>query len=126
MPEHYYLRQDSLKAAIRSMENGLYLDSKNFNARRYLARLYESTNSPWMSIWTLEQGISVGSGIAELQMDLAEIYFKQKRFNEALEHYQKAMRAGSIAARIGIENIGHAFYNQGDSLRADAVYKMLR
>lgn len=123
---YYYLQQDSLKAAIRSMENGLYLDSKNFNARRYLARLYESGNSPWMSIWTLEQGIAAGSGVADLQMDLAEIYFKQKRFGEALEHYQKAMKAGSAAARIGIENVGHAFYNQGDSLQAEAAYKMLR
>jgi len=123
---YYYLQQDSLKAAIRSMENGLYLDSKNYSARRYLANLYERGNSPWMSIWTLEQGISVGKGVAELQLDLAEIYFKQKRFNEALEHYQKAMKAGSVSARIGIENVGHAFYNQGDTLQAESAYKMLR
>ena len=123
---YYYLRQDSLKASIRSMENGLYLDSKNYNARRYLAGLYEKGNSPWMAIWTLEQGIAAGSGLKELEIDLAEIYFKQKRYGEALEHYQKAMKAGSSAARIGIENVGHAFYNQGDSLQAEAAYKMLR
>ena len=123
---YYHLQQDSLKAAIRSMENGLYLDGKNFNARRYLASLYENSNSPWMAIWTLEQGLAVGSGIAALQMDLAEIYFKQKRFGEALEHYQKAMQAGSGTARIGIENVGHAFYNQGDTLQAEAVYRILR
>jgi len=123
---YYYLQQDSLKAAIRSMENGLYLDGKNSSARRYLAGLYEKGDSPWMAIWTLEQGISMGSGIAELEMDLAEIYFKQKRLSEALEHYQKAMKAGSAAARIGIENVGHAFYNQGDSQQAEAAYKALR
>ncbi|MCL2282552.1 MAG: tetratricopeptide repeat protein, partial [Fibromonadales bacterium] len=123
---YYYQQQDSLKAAIRSMENGLYLDNRNFSARRYLANLYEKSNSPWMAIWTLEQGIATGSGVAVLEMDLAEIYFKQKRFGEALEHYQKAMKAGSTSARIGIENVGHAFYNQGDSLQAEAAYKMLR
>jgi len=123
---YYYQQQDSLKAAIRSMENGLYLDSKNSSARRYLAGLYEKGNSPWMAIWTLEQGIAAGGGIAELEMDLAEIYFKQKRLSEALDHYQKAMKAGSAAARIGVENVGHAFYNQGDSLQAEAAYKMLR
>jgi len=123
---YYYLQQDSLKAAIRSMENGLYLDSKNYSARRYLAGLYESGNSPWMAIWTLEQGIAIGSGVKELEIDLAEIYFKQKRYGEALEHYQRAMKAGSATARIGIENVGHAFYNQGDTLQAQAAYKMLR
>ncbi|MCL2101215.1 MAG: tetratricopeptide repeat protein [Fibromonadales bacterium] len=123
---YYYLQQDSLKAAIRSMENGLYLDSKNYNARRYLASLYESANSPWMAIWTLEQGIASGLGIRELEMDLAEIYFKQKRFGEALAHYQKAMKAGSAAARIGIENVGNAFYNLGDTLQAESTYRMLR
>jgi tetratricopeptide (TPR) repeat protein len=123
---HYYLQQDSLKAAIRSMENGLYLDSKNFNARRYLAELYKKNNSPWMAIWTLEQGVAIGDGARELEIDLAEIYFKQNRYAEALEHYQKAMKAGNSAARTGIENVGHAFYNQGDSLRAEAAYKMLK
>ncbi|MDR2581998.1 MAG: tetratricopeptide repeat protein [Fibromonadaceae bacterium] len=123
---YYYLQQDSLKAAIRSMENGLYLDSKNYSARRYLAGLYENGNSPWMAIWTLEQGIAIGKGLKELEMDLAEIYFKQKRYGEALEHYQRAMKAGSATARIGIENVGHAFYNQGDTLQAQAAYKMLR
>jgi len=123
---YYYLQQDSLKAAIRSMENGLYLDGKNFSARRYLANLYEKGNSPWMAIWTLEQGISVGKGLRELEMDLAEIYFKQERYNEALEHYQKALKAGNPSARIGIENVGHALYNQGDSLQAENAYRMLR
>ena len=123
---YYYLQQDSLKAAIRSMENGLYLDSKNFNARIYLAELYEKANSPWMAIWTLEQGIAAGVGFRELEMNLAEIYFKQRRYAEALGHYQKAMKAGNSGARIGIENVGHAFYNQGDSLQAEAAYKMLR
>ncbi|MDR3001683.1 MAG: tetratricopeptide repeat protein [Fibromonadaceae bacterium] len=123
---YYYLQQDSLKAAIRSMENGLYLDSKNYNARRYLAGLYENANSPWMAIWTLEQGIATGSGVRELEMDLAEIYFKQKRLGEALTHYQKALRAGSAAARTGIENVGNAFYNLGDTLQAESAYRMLR
>jgi len=123
---YYYLQRDSLKAAIRSMENGLYLDSKNFNARIYLAELYEKVNSPWMAIWTLEQGIAAGVGLKELEMGLAEIYFKQKRYAEALGHYQKAMKAGNSGARIGIENVGHAFYNQGDSLQAEAAYRMLR
>jgi tetratricopeptide (TPR) repeat protein len=123
---YYYLQQDSLKAAIRSMENGLYMDSKNFNARIYLAELYEKANSPWMAIWTLEQGIVAGDGFRELEMVLAEIYFKQKRYTEALKHYQKAMKSGNPAARIGIENVGHAFYNQGDNLQAEAAYKMLR
>jgi tetratricopeptide (TPR) repeat protein len=123
---YYYLQRDSLKAAIRSMENGLYLDSKNFNARIYLAELYEKNNSPWMAIWTLEQGIATGNELRELEMNLAEIYFKQKRYAEALGHYQKAMKAGNSGARIGIENVGHAFYNQGDSLQAEAAYGMLR
>ncbi|MDR0516554.1 MAG: tetratricopeptide repeat protein [Fibromonadaceae bacterium] len=123
---YYYLQQDSIKAAIRSMENGLYLDNQNFNARRYLASHYERGNSPWMAIWTLEQGIALGSGLRELEMDLAEIYFKQKRYSEALEHYHKAFKAGNSLARTGIENVGHAFFNQGDSLQAEKAYKMLR
>jgi tetratricopeptide (TPR) repeat protein len=123
---YYYLQQDSIKAAIRSMENGLYLDSKNSGARRYLASLYEKGNSPWMAIWTLEQGIAAGGGLRELEMDLAEVYFKQKRYSEALEHYQKALKAGNSLARTGIENVGHAFFNQGDSLQAHKAYNMLR
>jgi tetratricopeptide (TPR) repeat protein len=123
---YYYLQQDSLKAAIRSMENGLYLDGKNYNARRYLAELYNKNNSPWMAIWTLEQGIAAGSGVRDLEIALAEIYFKQKRYGEALEHYQKAAKAGSSAARIGMENVGHVFYNQGDTLQAEAAYRALR
>lgn len=123
---YYYLQQDSLKASIHAMENGLYLDSKNYNARRYLASLYERNNSPWAAIWILEQGIAIGKGVKELEIDLAEIYFKQKRYNEALAHYEKAMKAGSSVARVGVENIGNMFFNQGDTLQAENVYKLLR
>jgi hypothetical protein len=39
------------------MEDGLLLDPQNVSARRYLAQMYLKANSPWMAIFTIEEGL---------------------------------------------------------------------
>lgn len=122
------LQQDSLKPAITAMEDGLLLNPGNQMARRHLATLYAEQNSPWMSIFTLEQGLS-GKGSREdrdLEVDLGQIYFEQQRFPEALDHFIRAWKYGSTQGRIGAENVGNAWFNLGDSLQAENAYRRVR
>lgn len=122
------LQQDSSKAAIAAMEDGLLLNPGNQMARRHLAFLYAEQNSPWMSIFTLEQGLSSQSSKdnRDLEVELGQIYFDQERYPEALDHFIKAWKSGSTQGRIGAENVGNAWFNLGDSLQAENAYRRVR
>ena len=84
------------------MENGLLMDPENVSARRYLAQMYVQNNSPWMAIFTLEEGLRHNKGKGDLNLDLGQIYFNQKRYDEAFECYMKAWLAGSSQGRLDI------------------------
>lgn len=121
----YYARMDSTKKAIREMESGLLTDPKNTSARRYLAQMYLADDSPWMAIFTLEEGLRFEDGRGLLYVDLGQIYFSQKRYEEALENYLSAWKAGNPQGRIGAENVGNAYYNAGDIAKSQNVYQRI-
>lgn len=123
---HYYRSMDSTRLAMNEMENGLLLDPENVSARRYLSVMYQKANSPWMAIFTLEEGLRHKKGIAELNLDLGQIYFTQKRYDEAFECYMKAWLAGNSQGRIGAENVGHVFSNAGETEKAETLYARIR
>ena len=102
---YYYRSMDSTRLALNEMENGIMMDPENVSARRYLAQMYVKNESPWMAIFTLEEGLRHKKGIADLNLDLGQIYFTQKRYDEAFECYMKAWRAGNSQGRIGAENV---------------------
>jgi tetratricopeptide (TPR) repeat protein len=54
-----------------------------------------------MAIFTLEEGLRHKKGKADLNLDLGQIYFTQKRYDEAFECYMKAWLAGNSQGRIG-------------------------
>ena len=123
---YYYRSMDSTRLALNEMENGIMMDPENVSARRYLAQMYVKNESPWMAIFTLEEGLRHKKGIADLNLDLGQIYFTQKRYDEAFECYMKAWRAGNSQGRIGAENVGHIFSNAGDTEKAETLYARIR
>ena len=123
---YYYRSMDSTRLSLNEMENGLLMDPENVSARRYLAQMYVKENSPWMAIFTLEEGLRHGKGKADLNLDLGQIYFTQKRYDEAFDCYMKAWLAGNSQGRIGAENVGHVFSNAGDTEKAESFYKRIR
>ena len=62
----------------------------------------------------------------DLNLDLGQIYFSQKRYDEAFECYMKAWLAGNSQGRIGAENVGHVYSNAGDTEKAESLYKRIR
>ena len=123
---HYYRNMDSTRLALNEMENGLLLDPENVSARRYLAQMYIRANSPWMAIFTLEEGTRYKKGVGDLYVDLGQIYFNQKRYDEAFECYMKAWLQGKAQGRIGAENVGHIYSNAGDEEKAEVFYRRIR
>lgn len=123
---HYYQNMDSLPKALNAMEDGLLLVPQNIPARRYLAQMYLKANSPWMAIFTLEEGLRYKKENDVLMVDLGQIYFEQKRYDEAFGHFLEAWKLGNSQGRIGAENVGHVWYNAGDRERAELIYKRIR
>lgn len=123
---HFYFEMDSTRRGLNEMEAGLLMDPENVSARRYLARMYLKADEPWMALFILEDGLARKSGKAELYVDMGQIYFAQKRYDEAFEQYFNAWKLGSSQGRIGAENVGHVWYNAGDEAKADSLYKRIR
>ena len=123
---YYYRSMDSTRQSLNEMENGILMDPENVSARRYLAQMYVKNESPWMAIFTLEEGLRHNKGKGDLNLDLGQIYFNQKRYDEAFECYMKAWIAGSSQGRIGAENVGHVYSNAGDTEKAESLYKRIR
>lgn len=123
-----YQQQDSVHQSIRSLEDGLMLNPGQQVARRHLANLYLQGGSPWMALFTLEQGLDKATGNAkhELQVDLGQIYFEQKRLDESFQYFFEAWKSGSSQGRIGAENVANVWFNQGDTLRAEEAYRRIR
>ena len=122
---HYYIQMDSITKAIREMESGLLIDPQNTSARRYLAQMYIKKASPWMAIFTLEEGLRFNKDKDLLYVDLGQIYFSQKRYDEAFENYLLAWKLGNPQGRVGAENVGNAFYNAGDEAQAQTIYQRI-
>lgn len=123
---NYYQSMDSLSKALTAMEDGLLIDPQNVSARRYLAQMYLKANSPWMAVFTIEEGLRYNKEKAVLLVDLGQIYFEQKRYEEAFECFLEAWKLGNSQGRIGAENVGHTWYNAGNQEQAEIIYKRIR
>lgn len=123
---HFYTEMDSTKKALHSMENGLLMMPENVSARRYLAQMYVHAGEPWMALFTLEDGLRYKAGKADLYVDIGQIYFSQKRYDEAFENYLSAWKLGASQGRLGAENVGHIWYNAGEEAKADSLYRRIR
>ncbi len=122
---YYYASMDSIQKAINAMEDGLLMNPDNTQARRYLAQMYLQAEAPWMAIFTLEEGFRFKKNLAELYVDLGQIYFDQKRYDEALEQFINAWKIGSSQGRIGAENVANTWFNAGDEAKANIIYKRI-
>jgi len=122
---HLYMESDSAQAAISVMQDALSLDPENVNARRHLADLFVQTGAPWMAAFTLEEGLEREKE-GKLALDLAQIYFSQERWADALTYYEQAWKYGEISGRTGMENVGHVYFNAGEEAKAEMIYKQIR
>lgn len=122
------LENDRVHMAIRNLEDGLVLAPDHVMARRHLAQLYQEQDSPWMSIFTLKQGLTTvsESDRAQLWVDLGQIYFAQDRHQEALDAFLAAWKLGSAQGRIGAENVAATWYNQNMTEQAEDAWKRIR
>ncbi|NLB63748.1 MAG: tetratricopeptide repeat protein [Fibrobacter sp.] len=123
---YLHLAQDSTRAAMVALEDGLVLKPQHNTARRHLSQLYEDAEMPWMAIFTLEQGLQSNATDRELLVDLGRIFLEQNRYDEALDYFVKAWQQGSVQGRIGAENVGNALYNHGDTLAAEQAWQRVR
>ena len=86
--------------------------------------MYLEDASPWMAIFTLEEGLRFKKDSDQLYVDLGQIYFSQNRFDEALENYMSAWKMGNSQGR-GAENVGNSYYNAGDEAKAQEIYQRI-
>lgn len=122
---HLYLKGEKNKQAIRTMEDALSLSPGDINVRRHLADLFVQEDSPYMAIFTLEQGMDIKAD-KYLALDLAQIFFHQERYDEALKYYQQAWKLGNFSGRVGMENVGNVYFNADQKDKAQVVYDMIK
>lgn len=109
------------KEMRRALEEGLALSPGNSAFRRYLARSWNEDGSPWMAVFVLEEGLGRSDGDSDLRLELANLLFEQKRYDEALRHYSILAKRGDPLGRTGVENVAGTYWNMGDTLRAKEI-----
>lgn len=119
-----YQSEGKLKESISSLESGLALDYKRYNMRRLLASKYLEAKKPWMAVFILEEGLERG-GPASLAIDLADIFIRQQRYEEALDVYKIAHKKKDYRARRGIKNIASFYHNSGNEVRSEQILDWL-
>jgi tetratricopeptide (TPR) repeat protein len=114
------------RKAIRAYEEGLLLAPTRAEYYMRIAGLHERAGDDFLSLLILEQGINAGLQRPDLHLRRGTLFFRQQRYERALEEYRKAYALGSPAGRVGIENVAAAWFNAGKKKEADALIASLR
>lgn len=107
--------------ALKAQEEGLLLDPKQVMQRRALAQNYRFAGKIWLALATLEEGIKIEPMQMDLLVDAGALYFEQKRYNEALEHFERAAKQGSASGKIGMSNVAKIYRSAARLNEAQAV-----
>jgi tetratricopeptide (TPR) repeat protein len=121
----YELDEDP-RRAIRAYEEGLLLDPKRADYYARIAGLHERAGDDFLSLLILEQAIDAGLDRADFRLRRGGIFFRQGRYDRALEEYDRALALGSPQGRTGVENVAAAYFNAGKKKEAEAAMATLR
>ena len=116
----YELDEDP-KRAVRAYEEGLLLDPKRADYYARIAAIHEKAGDDFLALLILEQAIDAGVDRPDFRLRRGGIFFKQARYDHALEEYRRAYALGSPQGRTGIENVAAAYYNAGKKTEAEAA-----
>ena len=123
---YFYLGQlyeldENPQKAVRAYEEGLLLAPKRADYYQRIASIHQRVGDDFLALLTLEQGIRSGIQKPEFYLLRGVIYFRQQRYDHALEEFSKAYALGSPQGRTGVENVAAAYFNAGKKARADSV-----
>lgn len=114
------------RKAVRAYEEGLLLAPKRADYYLRIASIHERAGDEFLSLLILEQGIQAGLERPDFHLRRGTLFFRQQRYDRALEEYRKAYALGSPQGRVGIENVAAAWFNAGKKKEADEVLASLR
>jgi tetratricopeptide (TPR) repeat protein len=116
----YELDEDP-RRAVRAYEEGLLLEPKRAEYYARVAAIHEKAGDDFLALLILEQAIDAGVDRPDFRLRRGGIFFKQARYDRALEEYRRALALGSPQGRTGIENVAAAYFNAGKKKEAEAA-----
>lgn len=114
------------RRAIRTYEEGLSYNPKRKNYWFRVANLHERNGDDFLSLLTMEQAIQAGLNDSELHIRRGVIFFRQQRYEKALDEYRKALSLGSPQGRRGMENVAAAYSNTGNKKKSEEIQNAIR
>ncbi len=128
---YFYLGQlyeldENPQKAIRAYEEGLLLAPKRADYYMRIASIDEKVGDDFLALLVLEQGIRAGIQKPDFYLLRGTIFFKQQRYDHALEEFRKAYALGSPQGRTGMENVAAAYFNEGNKAMGDSVMSAIR
>ena len=113
------------RKAVRAYEEGLLIDPKRTEYYLRIAGIHEKNGDDFLSLLTLENAMRAGIKKPEIRLKRGLIFFRQGRYDRALEEYSAAYALGSQKGRTGIENVVAEYYNAGNKKKAEEAMSAL-
>lgn len=111
------------RKAVRAYEEGLMVDRKRADYILRIAGIHEKNGDDFLALLTLEQAVNAGVKRPDIRLKRGVLFFRQKRYERALEEFKAAYALGSLQGRNGIENVAAAYHNAGDRKRSEAILR---
>jgi tetratricopeptide (TPR) repeat protein len=123
---HFYLGQlyelgGNDRKAVRAYEEGLLIDRRRNDYAIRIAGIHEKNGDDFLALLALETAVKAGQKRPEIHLKRGVLFFKQGRYERALEEFKAAWGLGSIQGRSGIENVAAAYHNAGDRKKAEEI-----
>jgi tetratricopeptide (TPR) repeat protein len=113
------------RKAVRAYEDGLVVDRKRTDYYLRIAGIHEKNGDDFLALLTLEGAVKAGVRKADIHLKRGVLFFRQARYERALEEFQAALALGSLQGRSGIENVAAAYHNAGDKKKAEEILRGL-
>ena len=127
---YFYLGQlyeldENPQKAVWAYEEGLLFAPRRADYYQRIASIHQRAGDDFMALLILEQGIRAGIQKPDFHLVRGTIYFRQQRYDHALEEFRKAYAMGSPQGRTGIENVAAVYFNAGKKARGDSILTAL-
>jgi tetratricopeptide (TPR) repeat protein len=116
-----YELDENPRRAVRAYEEGLLLSPKRADYYARIAGIHEKAGDDFLALLILEQAVDAGLDRPDFRLRRGGIFFRQGRYERALEEYRRALALGSPQGRTGIENVAAAWFNAGKKKEAEAA-----
>ena len=114
------------RKAVRAYEDGLMVDRRRSDYILRIAAIHEKNGDDFLALLTLEQAVRAGATRPDIRVKRGVLFFRQKRYERALEEFKAAYASGSLQGRSGIENVAAAYHNAGDRKKAEEILASLQ